>query len=154
MADISRRQFFMVGTAATFAALGLAGCGGSGGSGSGSGAASGALKSGTYTGQSSTLEDNVDGDGYGIITITVEDGKIVDATFQAFLPDGTPKDKDYGKGGAYYGVAQKAVSCGDDYTKALIESGSIDGVDAISGATYLYNQFVEATQAALKEASK
>ena len=152
MADISRRQFFMVGTAATFAALGLVGCGGNGGS--ASSAAGGTLKNGTFTGQSSTLEANVDGDGYGIITITVEDGKIVDATFQAFLPDGTPKDKDYGKDGAYYAVAQKVVSTGEDYTKALVEAGSIDGVDAISGATYLYDQFVEATEAACKEASK
>ena len=152
MMDISRRQFFMVGTAATFAALGLAGCGG--GSGSGSAAQGGGLKDGTFTGQSSTLEANVEGDGYGIITITVEDGKIVDAAFQAFLPDGTPKDKDYGKDGAYYAVAQKAVSTGDEYVKELVEAGSIDGVDAVSGATYLYEQFVEATEAACKEASK
>ena len=142
----------MAGTAATFAALGLAGC--SAGGKNGATKAAGDLKDGTFTGQSSTLDANVDGDGYGIITITVEDGKIVDATFQAFLPDGTPKDKDYGKDGAYYGVAQKAVSTGDDYVKALIEAGSIDGVDAISGATYLYDQFVEATEAACKEASK
>ena len=153
MTNISRRQFCMIGTAATFAALGLAGCGGSG-SGSGGADAAGKLKDGTFTGQSSTLEANVDGDGYGIITITVEGGKIVDAKFQAFLPDGTPKDKDYGKDGAYYGVAQKVVSTGDDYAQALVEAGSIDGVDAISGATFLYDQFVEATEAAVKEASK
>ena len=149
MTNISRRQFCFVGTAAMFAALGLASCGGGGGS-----AATGSMKDGTYTGQSSTLEANVDGDGYGIITITVEDGRIVDAQFQAFLPDGTPKDKDYGKDGAYYAVAQKVVSTGDEYTQALIEAGSIDGVDAISGATYLYDQFVEATEAAMKEASE
>ena len=151
MTSISRRQFCMIGTAATFAALGLAGCSGGGKSGS---AAQGALKDGTYTGQSTTLEANVDGDGYGVIKITVENGKIVDAEFQAFMPDGTPKDKNYGKDGAYYGVAQKAVSTGEDYTKALIQAGDINGVDAISGATYLYDQFVEATEAAMKEASK
>ncbi len=152
MADVTRRQFFIVGTASMFAALGLAGCGQA--SSSQSAASSGKLKDGTFTGRSSTLEDNVDGDGYGIISITVENGKIVDATFEAFLPDGTPKDKSYGKDGAYYGVAQKAVSTGDEYVKALIDAGSIDGVDAVSGATYLYNQFVEATEAACKEASK
>ncbi|MBQ9043992.1 MAG: FMN-binding protein [Eggerthellaceae bacterium] len=151
MTEISRRQFCMVGTAAMFTALGLAGCGGGSGSAT---SASATLKDGTYTGQSSTLDANVDGDGYGIIKITVENGKIVDAEFQAFQVDGTPKDKDYGKDGAYYAVAQKAVSTGDDYTAALIEAGTIDGVDAISGATYLYEQFVEATEAALKEASK
>ena len=153
MADVTRRQFFMLGTAATFAALGLAGCGG-GKSGSASAAAVGNLKDGTFTGQSSTLDANVEGDGYGIISITVENGKIVDAKFEAFQVDGTPKDKDYGKDGAYYAVAQKVVSTGDDYAKELVEAGSIDGVDAVSGATYLYDQFVEATEAALKEASK
>ena len=141
-----------MGTAATFAALGLAGCGNNGNSKAATTA--GAMKDGSFTGQSSTLESNVDGDGYGIITITVEGGKIVDAKFQAFLPDGTPKDKNYGKDGAYYGVAQKVVSTGDDYAKALVESGSIDGVDAVSGATYLYDQFVDATEAAMKDASK
>ena len=152
MAEMTRRQFCMVGTAAMFAALGLAGCGGSGGS--SGGGATGALKDGTYTGQSSTLDAGVDGDGYGIITITIEDGKIVDASFQAFQVDGTPKDKDYGKDGPRYAVAQKVVSTGDDYVQALIDAGSIDGVDAISGATYLYEQFVEATNEALAEASK
>ena len=149
MANVTRRQFFMLGTAASFAALGLAGCGGGSGS---AGGASADMKDGTYTGQSSTLDAGVDGDGYGVISITVENGKIVDAQFQAFLPDGTPKDKDYGKDGKYYAVAQKAVSTGDDYTKALIDAGSIDGVDAISGATYLYDQFVEAANNALAKA--
>lgn len=147
MADISRRQFFLVGTAAAFAALGLAGC--AGGSTTG-----GAYKDGTYTGQSSTLEANVDGDGYGIISITIENGKIVDATFQPFMPDGTPKDKDYGKDGPRYAVAQKVVSAGDEYAAALVEAGSVDGVDVISGATFLYDQFTEAASKALDEASK
>ena len=151
MENVTRRQFFMLGTAASFAALGLAGCANSG---KPTATVGNGFKDGTYTGQSSTLDANVDGDGYGIITITIEDGEIVDATFQAFLPDGTPKDKDYGKDGAYYAVAQKAVSTGDEYVKALIEAGSIDGVDAVSGATYLYDQFVEATEAALEGASK
>lgn len=142
----------MVGTAATFAALSMAGCA-SGGQGS-STAASGKYKDGTYTGQSSTLEANVDGDGYGIISITIENGKIVDATFQPFLPDGTPKDKEYGKDGSRYAVAQKVVSAGDEYAAALIETGSVDGVDAISGATFLYDQFTEAANKALAEASK
>ena len=151
MTNMTRRQFFMLGTAASFAALGLAGYGCSG---SGSPSAYANLNDGTFTGQSRTHEAGVDGDGYGIIAITVEDGKIVDAQFQAFLPDGTPKDKNYGKDGAYYGVAQKVVSTGDEYAKALVEAGTIDGVDAVSGATFLYDQFVEATEAAVEEASK
>lgn len=148
---ITRRQFIVTGAsaAAIIASLGLTACGGSG---SGSAGASGAYKDGSYTGQSSTLEANVDGDGYGIITITVKDGKIADAQFQAFQPDGTPKDKEYGKDGSRYAVAQKVVSTGDDYVAALIESGSPAGVDVVSGATYLHDQFVEAAEDALSQA--
>lgn len=148
---ITRRQFIVTGAsaAAVIASLGLSACGGSGKS---SGGASGAYKDGTYTGQSSTLEANVDGDGYGVITVTVENGKIVDAQFQAFLPDGTPKDKNYGKDGTRYAVAQKVVSTADDYVSSLIEAGTPEGVDAVSGATYLHDQFVEAANDALAQA--
>lgn len=139
-----------LGTAAGFAALGLAGCGNSGSS--GSGGATGALKDGTYSGESSVLEAGVDGDGYGMITVTVEDGRIVSATFEAFLPDGTPKDDSYGKNGANYAVAQKVVSAGDDYAAELVETGALEDVDAISGATYLYDQFKEAAEDALSQA--
>ena len=141
----------MVGTASLFAAMGLAGCGGSGSASGGSGG-SGALKDGTFTGQSATLEAGVDGDGYGIISVTIQNGAIVEATFQAFLPDGTPKDKDYGKDGAYYAVAQKVVSAGDTYAEELVAAGSPDGVDAVSGATFLHDQFVEAAEKALEQA--
>ena len=149
---ITRRQFIVTGAtaAAVMASLGLTACGG--GSGSSGGAASGAYKDGTYTGQSSTLEANVDGDGYGVITVTVKDGKIVEAEFQAYLPDGTPKDKDYGKDGPRYAVAQKVVQTGGDYSAALVEAGSTSGVDAVSGATYLYDQFIEAANDALAKA--
>ena len=155
MEHISRRQFFMVGTAATFAALGLAGCGGGN---SASGAASGNLKDGTYTGQSSTLDANVDGDGYGIISITVENGKIVDAKFEAFEVDGTPKDENYGKGGssttARYRAAQAAVEAGSKYADTLVATGMVEDVDVVTGATYLHEQVVEAATEALAQASK
>ena len=151
MADFTRRQFCILGTAASFAALGFAGCSSSN---SGASSETKGVKDGVYSGQSSVLDANTSGDGYGIITITVENGAITDAKFQAFLPDGTPKDENYGKDTTSYAVAQRVIKTGDDYTRALIESGSPDGVDAISGATYLHEQFIEATENALKEASK
>ena len=150
MESISRRQFFLVGTAATFAALSLAGC--SGGGQAGSAARSGGYKDGTYEGESSVLDTGVDGDGYGVISITVENGKIVEATFQPFQVDGMPKDKSYGKDGVNYAVAQKVVSAGDEYSAALVEAGSVDGVDVITGATFLHDQFVEAANDALSKA--
>ena len=66
--------------------------------------------------------------------------------------DGTPKDKNYGKDGAYYAVAQKAVSSLDEYADALVSAGTPDGIDVISGATYLHDQAVEAAKKALKSA--
>lgn len=143
----------MAGTAAACAAavsaLGLVGC--AGGSSTTTVALSG-LKDGTYTGQSSTLNANVNGDGYGVVTLKVEGGKIADAQFEAFEPDGTPKDENYGKQSSYYARAQSAISAGDEYAAALVASGNPDGVDVVSGSTYLYDQFIEATNDALSQA--
>ncbi len=129
--------------------MGLAACG------SGGAASSPAnLKDGSYVGQSSTLDANVDGDGYVVVSIKVADGKIADASFEAFEPDGTLKDKDYGKDGAYYAVAQKALSAGDDYLESFLQTGDPNAIDTVSGATYLHDLFVEAAQSALDQAAE
>ena len=149
---VSRRQFVIYGaTAATLAALGLSGCGSSG-SGSKGGAAAGNYKDGTFTGQSKTMDAGVDGDGYGVVTVTVENGKIVDVTFDAFLPDGTPKDKDYGKSEGNYALAQKVLGSKDTYAADLVATGDPSSVDVVTGATFLHDQFVEAAEDALKQA--
>ena len=72
--SVSRRQFVFLGTAATFAAFAAAGCT-NGGQGN-KATAGGNYKDGTYSGESSVLEAGVDGDGYGMITVTVENGAI------------------------------------------------------------------------------
>jgi len=129
----------------------LAICGCSSG---GTQSAAGSLKDGSYIGQSSVLDANVDGDGYVVVSIKVADGKLADASFEAYEPDGTLKDKDYGKDGAYYAVAQKALSAGDDYLEQFKTTGDPQSIDAVSGATYLHDMFVEAAQGALDEAAK
>ncbi|HAM16206.1 MAG TPA: hypothetical protein DCP91_10215 [Eggerthellaceae bacterium] len=131
------------------ALLGLAGCG-SGGSAS----SAKALKDGTYEGKSAVHESHTDGDGYGTIQITVEGGNIASVDFKAFQVDGTPKDKNYGKDGAYYGVAQKAAATADEYAAALVEKGYVEDVDVISGATFMHDQFVEAAEDALSKAAE
>ena len=131
---------------AVVASVGLVACGGGGSAES--------YNDGTYEGKSQVLDANVDGDGYCEVTITVKDGKISDAKMAAYLPDGTPKDKNYGKDGANYAIAQKAVSAGDEYVSVLLQTGAIDAVDTVSGATYLHDQFVEATKDALSKAAK
>lgn len=148
---ITRRQFIVTGAsaAALIASLGLSACGGSGG---GSAASSGGFADGTYTGQSKTMDAGVDGDGYGVVTVTVENGKIVDATFDAFLPDGTMKDKDYGKADGNYALAQKVLESKDAYVDDLVATGDPSAVDVVTGATFLHDQFVEAAEKALEQA--
>lgn len=121
---------------------------------------------GTYEGQSEVYEGEVDddgneeGNGYGVVSITITDGKISDCTYKTYEPDGTLKAEDYGKAqGAvankdYYNKAQKAVAACDEYANMLVANGSLDGIDAISGATINYNEFVEAVENALDQAKQ
>ena len=129
----------------------------------GSGSASASYKDGTYTAKSSVYEsedDSDDGNGYGEVTITIEDGKITACEFMTYEEDGTEKGEDYGKEGGqiankdYYNKAQKANAARDEYASMLVQNGSLDGIDAISGATINYNEFVEAVNTALGEAAE
>ncbi|MBR1865773.1 MAG: FMN-binding protein [Lachnospiraceae bacterium] len=117
---------------------------------------------GTYEGKSTVYEnedgDSEDGNGYGVVSITIKENKIVDCTFQTYETDGKLKDEDYGKADGeianrdYYNKAQKAVAACEQYATMLIGNGELDGIDAISGATINYNEFKEAVTAALREA--
>ena len=141
---VSNMKALLIATFALFACVLLVACGGS--------TTTSTYKDGTYTGKSSVLDANVDGDGYCEVTLTIADGKISDVELAAYQVDGTPKDKEYGKDGAYYAVAQKAVSAGDEYVSVLLQTGDVAAVDTISGATYLHDQFVEAVEDALSQA--
>lgn len=134
---------------ALVACMGLAACGGGG---------SASYKDGTYTARSSVYEgDDEGGSGYGEITITIKDGKITDAEFLTYEPDGTLKDENYGKTANnnqdFYNKAQKAVAACTEYANKLVQTGSPSSVDVISGATISYDEFQEAADAALNEAS-
>ena len=124
----------------------LVGCGGS----------AATYADGTYTGQSDVLDAGVEGDGYAVVTIEVSDGAISSVGLDAYLPDGTPKDDTYGKseGATNYRVAQAAIAAGEEYCYILEQTGVLEDVDTISGATYLHDQFVEAAQEALSQASQ
>ena len=120
-------------------------------------------KDGTYEAKSSvfTNDDGTeDGNGYGVVTLTIKDGKISDCKYQTYEVDGTLKDTEYGKqDGAianrdYYSKAQKAVAACDEYANMLVSNEGLDGLDAISGATVNYNEFVEAVGLALEQAAE
>ena len=133
----------------SLALLALSGCGG---------AAS--YADGTYEGRSEMYEDNEggDGDGYGVVSLTIAGGVITDCAFSTFQLSGDPKDAEYGKEGGiianqdYYNKAQRAVQACDQYAQELVEAGELKGVDAISGATINYNQFQDAVKDALAQA--
>ena len=134
----------IISAAAVLCLAALAGCG-----------SAVTYKDGTYEARSSEYvneDGSEDGNGYGIVTVTVKDGVISDCTF------GTQKGEEYGKKSGsiankdFYNKAQKAVAACDRYAENLVLAGSIDGVDAISGATINYGQFTEAVAAALSQA--
>lgn len=120
-------------------------------------------KDGTYSGRSSdytTDEEDGASNGYGEVEITIKDGKIAECTYMTYEIDGTPKGDDYGKkdgeikNEGFYNKAQKANAARSNYAKQLVAKGSIDDVDAISGATINYNEFVEAVNDALLKAEE
>lgn len=133
----------------TLALPALAGCGGSAG-----------YADGTYEGRSEMYEDNEggDGDGYGVVSLTISGGIITECTFSTFQLDGSPKDAEYGKEGGivanqdYYNKAQRAVQACDEYARQLAETGDLKKVDAVSGATINFNQFQDAVKDALAQA--
>jgi major membrane immunogen (membrane-anchored lipoprotein) len=140
--------------AVIFAAA-LSGCGGSA-----------SYKDGTYTARSAEYissneaEEESEANGYGEVEITISGGSVTDCKFSTFQLDGTPKDEDYGKvegeikNRDFYNKAQRARAACDNYAQQLKAKGSLDRVDAISGATINYNEFKEAASAALKQAEE
>lgn len=150
-----RTKWIILGITGILCIILLAGCGES--------SKKATWKDGTYTAQSSVFtndDGSEDGNGYGVVTLTIKDGAIAECTYQTFEVDGTLKDEEYGKQNGsianrdYYSKAQKAVAACDEYAKMLIANEGLDGIDAISGATVNYNEFVEAVNLALKEAAQ
>ena len=121
-------------------------------------------KDGSYEGRSADFinEDESDeaGNGYGVVKLKIEDGKITECDYKTYELDGTLKDEEYGKENGeiknkdFYQKAQRARSACDNYAKQLVAKGNIDEVDSVSGATVNYNEFKEAVAEALKQAEE
>lgn len=111
-------------------------------------------KDGTYTVESS-LDEKL---GKSVLTLTVKDKKIIAASFTGYDLFGNVKGEDYGsltgKDSADYKKAQVAVNAIKVYPAQLVETQDLSKVDAISGASISYGQFVETTKRAIEEASK
>ena len=111
-------------------------------------------KDGTYIVESS-LDEKL---GKSILTLTIKDKKIVAADFEGYDLFGNVKGEDYGsltgKDSADYKKAQVAVKAIKTYPAQLVETQDLSKVDAISGASISYGQFVETTKRAVQEATK
>jgi major membrane immunogen (membrane-anchored lipoprotein) len=131
-----------VGVILLLIGLMLAGCG------------SGGYKDGIYTGRSG--ED--DTGAWGEVKITVNAGKVAGCEFVTWQKDGTVKDENYGKVNGeisnrdFYDKAQLAVEAMKKYAADYQRIGNLKNVEAVSGATIAYNQFLEAAENALEKA--
>lgn len=112
---------------------------------------------GVYSGRSSDFQEDESGNGagYGEVELEIKDNAVVACTFKMYELDGTLKDENYGSDLSKENrlKAQKAVQSADKYAAQLIDVGQPDGVDAISGATISYNEFLEAVEDALSKAA-
>lgn len=113
-----------------------------------------AAKDGIYTIESSLNEEF----GKSVLTLTIKDKKITAASFTGYDLFGNVKDKNYGsltgKDSDDYKKAQVAVDAIKIYPQQLVETQDLSKVEAISGATISYDQFVETTLRAVEEAAK
>jgi major membrane immunogen (membrane-anchored lipoprotein) len=113
-------------------------------------------RDGTWSGKSGADDTGA----WGEITITIEQGKVAGCIFITREKDGTVKAEDYGKvngeisNAAYYEKAQLAVRAMKRYAERYAETGRLDAVDSVSGATIAYNQFMEAAERALESAKR
>lgn len=114
------------------------------------------VKDGTYNAESTS--DNFMGKGR--IAISIQNHKIVSVNYIGLDPEGKMKASDYGKTNgqvenpAYYKKAQLAVTANTAYAEQLLQVQELAKIDAISGATVSYQQFIEAAKTALMEAKK
>ena len=112
------------------------------------------LKDGVYEGSSGPDESGA----WGEVNVTVREGKVAACAFITREKDGTIKGENYGKingeisNPGFYEKAQLAVRAMERYAKQFAETGKLDQVEAVSGATISYDQFMEAVEMALKKA--
>ena len=110
------------------------------------------IKDGNYTVESSRDEKL----GKSILNLTINDGKITNVEFTGYDLFGNEKNESYGSmlSEGDYKKAQIAVKAIKIYPQQLLETQNLDEVDAISGASISYGQFVETVEKAVEDAKK
>ncbi len=105
-------------------------------------------KDGTYQGQYESNNKTTK------VEITLKEGAITACQAEFLDEEGNQKDENYGKdsGEANYEKAQIAVKGMVQYPEKLLEAGSLEGLEAVSGATVSYKEFKLAVEDALSKA--
>lgn len=98
--------------------------------------------------------------GYGKLELTIQDHKITKATYTGIDKNGAVKTEDYGKQDGeikdqlHYRKAQTAYKAHKTYADELVKVQQVEKVDAIAGATISHDQFVDAVNKALAQATR
>ncbi len=110
-----------------------------------------ALNDGTYEGVSSKDDDG----GYATVSVVVKNGEIESVDYKSFDEKDQIKDENYGKDSGndqFYKRAQTAVAGMKSYQDQINEKKHAELVEAVSGATISYGQFIEAMDDAMSKA--
>lgn len=98
-------------------------------------------------------EESFDSHGWkGVVSVTVEDGKITEVDFDEVNEDGDLKseDEDYAERmNAQTGVTPAEAY--DEFENSLIQKQNIEELDGVSGATGSFNKFKSLVDKALKQ---
>lgn len=91
-----------------------------------------------------------------VVSINISDNIITECKATFYDSEGNEKGEDYGKGleDSQTEKAQIAVKGMKEYAPKLVEEGSIDKMEAVSGATVSFKEFESAVKEALKKAEK
>ncbi len=89
-----------------------------------------------------------------VVHIVIKDQQITECSMECFDKNGDLKDEHYGEssGETNFQKAQRAVEGMKQYPEMLVQTQSIEDMDAVSGATVSFKEFSEAVNMALKQA--
>ncbi len=105
-------------------------------------------KDGSYEGEYSSDKNTTK------VSITLKENQIIDCSAEFLDQKGNPKDENYGKdsGEVNYEKAQIALQGMTQYSDKLVEAGTLETLEAVSGATVSYKEFKSAVEDALSKA--
>ncbi len=109
------------------------------------------LKDGVYSAESTADKRG----SYAKVELVIKNQQIDNVKFISYDSKGNVKDENYGKNSGndeFYKKAQMAVKGIKSYEEQINQKKDLNKVDAVSGATESFKQFIEAMELALDKA--